>query len=56
MVKVKDASDWCGLYGIIDRLYGDIAFVFCIKRPGKLHPVPLGQLQKVNFKTKDGRR
>lgn len=56
LVKVKDASDWCGLYGIIDRLYGDTAFVFCIKRPGKLHPVSLGQLQKVNFKTKDGKR
>lgn len=53
LVKVNDTSDWCGLYGIIDKMCGDTAFVFCIKRPGKLHPVALGQLLKVSFKTKD---
>lgn len=49
-VRVNDASDWSGLYGIIDRTYGDTAFVFCIKRPGRLHPVNMGQLIKIGFK------
>ena len=51
-VKVNDASDWHGLYGIIDKMYGDTAFVFCIKRPGKLHPVSLKQLLGVSFNSK----
>lgn len=51
-VKVNDASDWQGLYGIIDKVYGDTAFVFCVKRPGKLHPVSLKQLIRVNFKSR----
>ncbi len=52
IVKVNDASDWHGMYGIIDKMYGDTAFVFCIKRPGKLHPVTLNQLLRVSFKNK----
>jgi hypothetical protein len=52
-VKVNDASDWQGLYGIIDKMYGDTAFVFCVKRPWKLHPVPLSQLLKVSFKCRE---
>ncbi|HYF82495.1 MAG TPA: hypothetical protein VEB00_05655 [Clostridia bacterium] len=52
MVKVNDASDWHGMYGIIDKMYGETAFVFCIKRPGKLHPVALKQLLRVSFKSK----
>jgi len=52
IVKVNDASDWHGMYGIIDKMYGDTAFVFCIKRPGKLHPVNLNQLLRVSFKNK----
>ncbi len=56
LVKVNDTSDWSGLYGIIDRVYGNTAFVFCTKRPGKLHRVALGQLLKVSLKTKDTKR
>lgn len=52
IVKVNDASDWHGLYGIIDKLYGNTAFVFCEKRPGKLHPVALKELLKISFKSK----
>jgi len=52
IVKVNDASDWHGMYGIIDKMYGDTAFVFCVKRPGKLHPVPLKHLLRVSFKNK----
>lgn len=52
IVKVNDASDWHGMYGIIDKMYGDTAFVFCVKRPGKLHPVSLKYLLRVNFKNK----
>jgi hypothetical protein len=52
IVKVNDASDWHGMYGIIDKMYGDTAFIFCIKRPGRLHPVPLNQLLRVSFKSK----
>lgn len=55
-VRVNDASDWCGLYGIIDRMYGDTAFVFCIKRPGRLHPVDMRQLIKISFKAKENIR
>lgn len=51
-VKVNDATDWNGLYGIIDKIYGDTAFVFCIKRPGKLHPVSIKELRRVSFKSK----
>jgi len=51
-VKINDTSDWKGLYGIIDKLCGDTAFVFCVKRPGKLHPVSVKQLLKVSFRSK----
>lgn len=52
IVKVNDASDWHGMYGIIDKIHGDTAFVFCVKRPGKLHPVLLNQLLRVSYKSK----
>jgi hypothetical protein len=44
IVKVNDKSEWQDMYGIIDRIHDDIAFVYCVTRPGQLHPVPLSKL------------
>ena len=44
IVKVNDRSEWHGMYGIIDRIHDDIAFIYCVGRPGQLHPVPVWEL------------
>lgn len=44
MVKINDTSDWNGMYGIIDKIDGEIAFVYCVQRPYQLHPVFLKNL------------
>ncbi len=53
IVRVNDKTDWQGLYGIIDRIHEDLAFVFCVNRPGHLHPVSLKDLISEEIKTKN---
>jgi hypothetical protein len=48
-VKVNDHSDWHGLYGVIDEIQGNMAFVYCVAHPDKLHPVLLENLQRCNL-------
>lgn len=49
IVRIDDKSEWQGMYGIIDRIHGDIAFIYCVARPGRLHPVPLAELTASRF-------
>jgi hypothetical protein len=44
IVKINDDTEWRGMYGIIDKIQGEIAFVYCVNRPEKLHPVQLEML------------
>ncbi|MFZ5353172.1 MAG: hypothetical protein ACOZCL_10695 [Bacillota bacterium] len=50
IVKINDKTEWHGMYGIIDKIEGEIAFIYCVNRPEKLHPVPLGLLIKDDLK------
>ncbi len=50
IVRIDDRTEWQGMYGIIDKIEGEIAFVYCVSRPERLHPVPLNFLVAGDFK------
>ena len=46
IVKVNDTTEWNGMYGIIDLIDGDVAFIYCVIRPERLHACHFNDLLK----------
>ncbi len=44
IVRINDRTEWHGMYGIIDKIQDQTAFIYCVSRPERLHPVRLDLL------------
>lgn len=39
IVKIEDNNDWKGMYGIVQYIHDDEAYVFCVQMPWYLYKV-----------------
>lgn len=37
IVEIQDNNEWKGLYGIVDCIYENVAYIFCVQHPWYLY-------------------